>query len=174
MKDTDIQVGVLLFGPDCGTDPPNVWAKVAVGADWIKQIVAAKANDPPQWALQGGFAPVPPSLPTPPEPLELPCRKAKVEVIIQYGGFPEENSWTLADADGNIVLEGSGAGVDADEVIAVEAVVDIGKYVFTMLDEAADGMDGNNNAYIVFVVNGMPYLNLGPVFDVQVVRELEI
>jgi len=73
-----------------------------------------------------------------------PCGADLVTVnfAIGGGGFDEEISWSLADADGLVVADGGEAGTGPGSVCLAE-----GDYTLTMIDSYGDGWNGGVAAF---------------------------
>ncbi|MCH2197342.1 MAG: T9SS type A sorting domain-containing protein [Flavobacteriales bacterium] len=68
------------------------------------------------------------------------CEAAIVVVSLTTGAFGEEVSWSIADADGNIVADG--AGYASNESYMEVACLDDGCYTFNGYDSFGDGWNG--------------------------------
>ena len=74
------------------------------------------------------------------------------------GSWQTENAWTISDADGTVVAEGSAANWFVDPNISFEVCMDPdGCYTFTLTDTFGDGWNGNSldaGSFGTYTVNG--------------------
>ena len=75
------------------------------------------------------------------------------------GSWQTENAWTISDADGTVVAEGSAANWFVDPNISFEVCMDPdGCYTFTLTDTFGDGWNGNSldaGSFGTYTVNGV-------------------
>ena len=83
------------------------------------------------------------------------CEQNDLNVLLSFGDWASECSWTITDASGTIVAAGSGYS-DGDADASGKACLPDGAYTFTVADAYGDGIGGeiiiiNNGAEVVTI-----------------------
>ena len=72
---------------------------------------------------------------------ELTTTSKDITIEIQTDNYPDETTWSLVDANGNIVSEGEGANYESNELVSIDLKLDNSMcYTFMINDKYGDGI----------------------------------
>jgi len=125
-KSVHTHVGIVSWGISCADkDFPGVYARTSAGKDWIRENVCAGGNIHP-------FC----------QPMVM-CgpNESKLTIKVVTDEYPQETSWELKDANGNILLDVMEEELEKTSFTYEDTTcLPPGEYSFSIFDSFGDGL----------------------------------